>query len=313
MNKKKLLVLIIVVLSLTVFWISKQQINKHKQSDIQFNLSPKDTTDEIRIIDNKSTCILKRTTDGWKVDDLTKAKDLHVEFMLAKLRLLKMDFPTSQKEKNRLKDTLVNHGRTIELMYKGKKIYDLCFLEYRGKNIALNRKQNPYYVTIPGNSLMSLQKLIPAQAESWMKNILIDIPKENISYLTLSYPHYEEKSFCIRQIKKGTYQLLNNQNEIVKNAETIEILDYLSFYKGIVYTRYHTKDYSLSTSPIFDLKIIINDLNTIECTGYQLYQQKKEDSDQNHCGIILNKKDTVIVRYADIDPLLVEMDYFLKK
>lgn len=312
-HKKKIVILVFSVLVLASIWLIRKQIQKSRKHDIQFNLAEQSSPDKISISEGGNVCELIKTEERWMVNTSTEAKTPLINYMLSKLKLLKMDYPPSRAEMEYLKDTLSKYGRTIELSQNGKTIYRLYFLEYRGRNIALNRKQEPYYVTIPGNKLMSLQKLIPVQPEDWKKNILIDIPKENIVSLSLTYPNNQGKSFTIEQNGSSSYKLLDEHHEIISNTESIEIQDYLMFYKGIAYLLYDKTSHSIFKAPYFQLCITMKDSTKITCEGYELNIRNSQKTDENYCGIITNREDTVIVKYTDIDPLLVEKDYFLKK
>lgn len=313
MKKKFPVLLIILIIALLLIWFYGNRTFKNKKLNTQFNLQEQLMPDEIKIYQGNESCRLVKKDDNWSVGTSDEAKGQWVNFMISKLYLLVLDYPASQHETVHLKDTLVRSGRTIELYREDKKIYTLVFMEYKGKNIALNRKEEPFYIKIAGNESISLDKLIPVEVAQWKKNLLIDLEKKDIMKVCITYPDNLAQSFCLKKDQKGKLTLYNNLNEPLKNTERQQTEDYLMFFRGITYLPFDTGNYSIKETPFFILSVTQHDSVKNNYEGHQLIQVKGYQEDINFCGIILNSKDTIFVKYEAIDPVLVEKEYFLKK
>jgi hypothetical protein len=313
MQKKFSVLLIILTTALFIIWFFSNRTLKNKKLNTQFNLQEQFIPDKIKIYQDNESCSLVKKDSKWLVGTSDEAKGQWVNFMISKLYLLSMDYPASQYETGKLKDTLVHSGRTIELYQKNKKIYSLVFMEYKGKNIALNRKEKPYYIIIAGNQAISLDKLIPAKAALWKKNMLIDLGQDDIMKVCITYPDNLEQSFCLQKGQNKKLTLYNNQDKSLKHTDKLQTEDYMKFFRGITYLPFDNKNYSINALPLFILSVTRHDSVKNNYEGHQLIQVKGHQEDNNFYGIVLNSEDTVLVKYEAIDPVLVEKEYFLKK
>ncbi len=313
MQKKIPVLLSILTTALLLTWIFGNRTIKNKKLDTRFNLQEQFMPDEIKIHQGNESCSLVKKNGKWMVGASDEAKGQWVNLMISKLYLLTMDYPASQHETKLLRDTLVHTGRTIELYQENKQIYSLVFMEYKGKNIALNRKEKPFYIKIAGNGAISLDKLIPAEAALWKKNMLIDLKRNEIMEVCITYPDNPAQSFCLRKNQSGKLTLCHNLKEPLKNTETQQTEDYLMFFRGITFLPFDAENYSMKAPPLFILSVTQCDSVKNIYEGHQLIQMKGHQADINFCGAILNSKDTILVKYEAIDPVLVEKEYFLKK
>ncbi len=308
--QKRLMIILLIVVSLLALAIGTYSVLiKQKQSAVEFNFPKGESADKVVIESGQIHCTLKLVGGKWIANDIIAVKSGLPEFALHKLTLLKMDYPASKFLIEELQTQLNENGSTLSIYRKGEHVYTLLFTEYQGKNIVRNKKGDLYYVSIAGNQQMSLEKLFPANAQAWASQTTLKLNTSELEELNISYPRASGHSFKI--IRKNNNTVLEGVDEHQMNITNMN--DYLLFYTGITYNDYAKEAYEMAPEPLFVLNLKKKEKENEIYKGYQLFHASNKQIEKYKCALILDSQDTVLVSYDELDPLLAQKEYFLKK
>lgn len=268
---------------------------------------------EIHISNSENSTALSFSNNTWVTNNSYEVDKEKIDVLFGSLKNLKMQAPVSKKLENELNAKLDTEGTRFTLKSNSKTIYHITFIEHQGRTIGRIANNSPCYLSINAYKHLELWQLIEANPNYWRNNLLLNYSAKQIGAVTIRFTLQPEIGFTLVNSPDGLV-LFNQKKEIIKDFSAENASDYLHFFSGITYEPANNKYYLKSDElKLFELSILTTDQKEVEISGYKLYSA--ENHNENHiifAGVI-NKQDTVFLRYNNFDPIVLSLDFFLKK
>jgi hypothetical protein len=317
--KKIILTIIFVFLAIIALYFSfyrnRTTLNR---SEIHFALTNAKEIDNINIVDNNNNITLVRDSNHWTLNKKEVRQDL-INTFLGVSEGLDAISPVSHGQRDSVLINL-NNGTKLTYFHNNRKInsFKIC---KSGNSIygILENSQNPYRLTLRGFPDIDLTKIFDANAEHWMVNLLLDFEPSTIESIILEYTLKPDKGFQIEKMSNGQFYLSKNGRfSPIQNTDPEILTDYLSFFNDIRY--YHVcdsngikKEISETQKPFFHLKLTSINNTITEIWGFNKPNIENENSDPYEFYAISKERGIMLLKYNDFDPILVNIDNFLKK
>lgn len=314
MKRKNIYLLSGAMLVLAIIYISLPDTKSSlKKETANFSFNSAKSATSIHIKTHEEFIRFIKTSEGWIIEDEFTVNPKMINVVWGALQNLRMQSPVSVKDKQILRDTILNHGTELSVLKDNKAIYHLQFIDINGRTIALSQKNEPFYINIHGYKDISLGQIIKSDQDNWKDKLLINLRKDQISEIALNYATDKQNSFSIKVLSDSLILYdFDGRKELFASNE--ELSDYLHFFKGV---SYETPDYTAHsiTEPTPNFNLTINTLSqsilTIE--AYKLENKDTQKESSHIFAAIINRQDTVFAKFTNFDAILVKKDYFLKK
>lgn len=268
---------------------------------------------------------LKKTPDGWQVNNKFIVREGSVEFLLQVLSELKIKSPVSNEKfttetKNRSENVVFVEVYKQLRRIKYFSLYKVTSNPYA--NYARKREgSNSYVLYIPGYN-KSIRLLFVTKEKFWKSYIVFDYQPGMIRQVEMYFPGSPEKSFRIVKAGYNRYKLFRNGKEIPL-FDTVAVKRYLSYFSNIRFVRWELEmdrteiDSVISTTPEFVLTV--TDTAGVQTT-IKTYSKlvslagRGKETAASQDEVFVKQDDTKelsVARYYDLDPVIKEIKYFL--
>ncbi len=325
MRKQILLIVIVFLLLAFAIYISVQDRNSTLVlSSDKISIRKPEIISRINIIQNNDTLVLIKNNHAWLVNHTHPAREKAINEILKVFSRLEYSAPVSKKESEQALAKLSEEGRTFEFYNSEKPIKKYRITgSANGRFMQAGNHPAPFIYNIPGKPDYDLFISFPPDMSFWTKNILIHYSPVQIASIDLIYPENMENSISILNPSEGEPAVYPaGSDTALKHINKQRIRDYLFFFTNIKYepVRNEQLNNAIRTvnnnPPFFIMTIKERSGRENRITGYEKYmmgQEDKRDRDLNRFWAVTGKSEKpVILRYLDIDPLLVTKNYFLK-
>lgn len=314
MLKKPVILLLLAAILLAFILIG---INSHKlyftKKKSNFALKKSQTITRLVIRSARNSLTIEQEGNNWIIDSALAANTQMIAASLAVLEKLQMEFPVSKKQKQAIADSIKQNGTTVSLFNGDHCIYTIQFIDMQRISYALNRHDIPFAVSVAGYEKLCLGDVLTTDKFKWLKNLLIDLNDYDIKEIRLIYPKDKTKSFGIKN-EPSQIRLTESDAKTIYNSDEENLSDYLHFFKGITFEQNSREIKFLMSSEIdFILEIDTKEGKQIVLEAHPLMQNNQAGKDINIFAGIVNKSDTIALKYNTFDPILVDKSYFLKK
>ncbi|MFO7656009.1 MAG: hypothetical protein R6W78_03000 [Bacteroidales bacterium] len=326
MKLSRLLLAVLAILAATaiILFFSKNSGTIHS-SEKEFALKNPGEADRILIRYDTAEILLIKTDAGWQLNNLYTAKNEAVELLLNSLQRLEAISPVPKNYQAIAAKKLENTGIHLEIYSKGRlsrSFYvDFDTSEVAGSIILNQNSKTPFFIRLKGYQGRNITGVFSTEINYWRDNILFGYRPEEIAAVAINYLTGNRKSFKILYHHNSLPQIIDAaNNQVVKDPDINNAGEYLYFFSNIKYKRLPPDTSVKINNDMLFADITIKKRTNEEMTVY-LYRkltdvdkQDKKILDLNNCyAIINNEKEPVILRYYDIDPILSDLDDFIKK
>jgi len=310
-----LFVLLVVIAIYFTIYRSGTTLNK---SEKRFALTNTNEINRIDILDKYNNITLIKETNHWSLNNKEVRRDL-VNTLIGVSEGLDAISPIPHNQRDSVMAWL-DKGTKL-MFYRNNQIINSFTICKRNKKIygLLENSQNPYRLSLRGFPDIDLTNIYSANAEHWMMNLLFDYEPSSFKSVLLEYTLKPEKSFQIEKMADNKFYLSKTGRFVpIQNTDPEIIAEYLSFFDDIRY--YNVSDSSAikkeninTQKPFFHLRLS-NINNTItDVWGYNKPKIESDDSDPYEFYATCKEKGIMLLKFNDFDPILVNLDYFLKK
>jgi hypothetical protein len=317
--KKIVLTLLFLLLAVLALYYSIYRngtsLNKPEK---RFALTNSKEINSINIINNEGNITLIKETSYWSLDKKEVRQDL-INTLLGVSEGLDAISPVSHNQCDSVL-ALLDKGTKLTFYYNNRIINSFKICKQNNTIYGvLENSRNPYKLSLRGFPDIDLTKIYSANAEHWMMNLLLDFDPSVIKSILLEYPLKPEKGFQIEKMSDGQFYLgKTGRFAPLQNTDPEILTEYLSFFNDIRY--YHVcdstgieKELTDTQKPFFHLRLCnINDTIT-EIWGYNKPNLESDNSDPYEFYATCKERGIMLLKYNDFDPILVNIDYFLKK
>jgi hypothetical protein len=163
--------------------------------------------------------------------------------------------------------------------------------------------------------------LYNSEEETWQKSYVLDLDHDNMAMIRLDYKRTSNdlsalgKGFEIYPNPGDKIQLFDSQGKNITDKASQEVLDDYTYFftkKRIakrIYGIFQPDSYSL----FFSLDIHLINGEKIKLDGWRKYLPDSKELDPYQFYCWTEDEGYFILNFSDFDPILVSLDYFLKK
>ena len=282
-------------------------------SDKEFSFDPEIIISRIEIRSPGSEVLLEKH-DKWMTNQ-AEADEKKVRTLIQLSSQVRAVSPVSREVQSIVKDKLTK-GKQITFYSGRKKIRSYTVYKHSNKLYALkDGKNKPYRIEIRGFSNTDLFRLLEDNSENWKSLYILNSKPAEILDIRLTYFRDITKGFHLSVSDNGDIRLYDHAGlDITPEADTGLLNEYLYFFSYIPFEFLPDSLLSVDTlTRFFLLELRYRDGTEDLITAFKKYAPGSDQADPVFfIGIPYNKRG-VELRYSDFDPILLPVDYFLKK
>lgn len=274
---------------------------------------------KIEILENDTLkIIIKRKNLNWFLRESINVRKYVPENIINTINNLEIIQPVPLSYFKTAQENLRNNKRTIKIYNKFYKILELNFYydTIYNKTIfyAGSKPKNLFFVKIIGEQNENLLNYIPISEDIFIDKVLISLYPQQIKKIRIEYFQKKEQSFEILINKNNNIELYSIFPNIqkIENVDLKKIKDYLYYFYSVKYVEPDHKNYKKGN---IIANIYIEDFagGTRIILLYDAINVTSNTTDKNFCFSKINNKKFVMVDYFDLDPILRELNDFIKK
>lgn len=317
MLKKYGIYILLAVLALLalVYYVSDRKGTLDSSSA---NLALDDTTGIDRIELRYDTLVLELYRQGtnWRVNNYM-ARNQAVEALIANMHNLEVVSPLSGEALTTAQSEFQKKALQVTFFKQGFSIHSISVISGLLKsNVCMQAFDSDacFLVESPGNSEQFAQ-LFTVDPYFWRDNHIFRFSASQISSVCVEQPLHSVSSFCIRR-NQHQLELLQIPDDLIEtDVDEAKMAHYLQLFQHITFKGVMaSKPTYLNPQPDYTITLTDTDGKLTRASFFPIVTDvEKKKIDLNNLYVFI-ENDTlpVVARYADIDPLLQEIDYFLK-
>jgi hypothetical protein len=320
---------LIILLSLLLIVALTLVLTNHKSTiPATFQKVAVPNTGEISLITITSGAdqiILARDNGDWRLNNAFKAKKEAIDLLLNMLQRLEVAAPVPRRYQAIAAKKLVNQGKFVQI-HTGNHLLRSFYIAYDTsetlRTIYLKEgSKTPFILKLKGYSLSDISLLFSLQVRFWRDDVLFNYKPSDISAIQVDYPLNPSQSFKISIRSENRSELVKTSTgESIKNVDNEDTRHYLYYFSGVEYQLSDTDILPVTDDDLLFAEISITDVSdtTVQVRLYRKALKTSSDDAQKYdlyrCFGRINEENEIIsVKYVDIDPILRELDDFLKK
>lgn len=225
--------------------------------------------------------------------------------------------PAARSDQKELIETLPVNGREVSFFEEGR-LLKTFYIGYDSSGVKgtyiMDLHKNPYRVRLKGFDQANIEGFFNLEAENWQVRSLFGYRADQLATISAEYPKNPGQNFTLSQHAPGVYTLSGRQPVSADMTDVSKITDYLQFFSEIQYTRVQNPGRFMRPGPPdVMLRIELRQGGT-SFEVYPFYPAKVTDKADKNLALVVfrDKADTVVVKYSDLDPLLLTVSDFKK-
>ncbi len=320
-----ILVVLIIIAGIYYFSNNKGTLNLRNAS---FAIESPDKITKVELKSDNAVLLLKRESDGWKVNNKYKATTSYVENLNLVLSRITVLSPVSKVEKEQVASILQNDGILVGV-YRNRKSLKKFYVSKPSMNkektyMMMERSTDPFIVRIPAFKGL-LAELFITDENYWRNKTVFDYEPQNIESIALVYPENETKSFKAINYNDGTFAIKKmDDNKFLEDYNVDKLARYFTYYQRITFDDIVTNLDQIQTDSILNSSpycvISVKDESGVE--NKIIIYRKPSDNEVDEFGnkikfdydkayaTLNNNNELIIIEYYIFDPLFKEIDYF---
>src|SRR4030042_2787733 len=278
----------------------------------------------ITIRSGTNLVMLARENGDWRLNNAFRVKKTAIDLVLNMLPRMEIVAPVPRNYQAIAAKKLENNGKHVQ-MYSGNHLLRSFFIGYdtsesQGSLYMKEGSQTPFFLKLKGYSLSDISLLFSPQVRFWRDNTLFNFQPSDISVIQIEYPMNQSQSFEIKILSENQPELIKTMtSEKMKDSDNKSILQYLYYFSSV---EYHLPDND--SLPAIDENLLFAEIRITDISNtpvlVKLYKKvlKINHSNAQHdvlnwCyGRISDEEQIISIKYVNIDPILKELDDFLK-
>ncbi len=318
MKKYFILALIVLTLGMLAYYSVSSKNSTLRKKDNRFSVNMPERITSIQINSSVNETILEKSGEEWKIKD-EPANQQRVKDMLMITGLIDAVSPVSESQYDSIKH-LIKSGIRVSF-YEGKtRLNSFRICKWNNMVFAQrDRSRTSFRIAVKGYQTIDLTRVFSPLPADWSSNILMDYQPDEMQQVTISYPMKKEQDFRLNVIGNKRFQLFDkNSFDLTKIISQEAAEEYLYFFSSIRYSpmpdSLKEKNKKLPIElQIFELEIKTIDGESFSIKGFRKTDPVNSKSDPYQFIALTSENDFILLNYNDFDPILVPIDYFLKK
>lgn len=318
----RIILFVLLLAAVTVIFISRRDSTLKRSYSNYFPVNAA-TIDKVLILQGNDTIVLEQDSNKWVLNGITVARNDRLMFLMESLERIELVTPATKSAEKDIIENLLTKGKHVQLYSRGKLNKDFRIYYsatgIAGTYILPGQSETPFMVRLRGYSVDNIEEIFSADHRNWSENILFDLSPDEIREVIVEYPSEPEHSYKI--FRSGNADLVLSDLKAAIPAELTniqELSDYLYFFSNIRFQHMNDsiRSYYLSESPFAILRIVTQKNQLIHLEAYRLLHEPvglNEYDINRFSGLINQGHDTVILDFAELDPIFRQMEDFKKK
>lgn len=325
-SSKLLYILFFLLLISAVLLVFKDKSGTISKKEKNFNIRVKDRITKVLVKYDSTELIIDKESGIWKVNHTFPAKEEAVTLLSNSLMRLEILSPVPRNYRVLAAQKLRNYSKKVDV-YAEKRLLKSFYVRYDSGTLnatmmMMADAKTPYIVKLKGYDIKNISKIFSTDVRFWRNNTLFNYTPEELKSVVISYAETPSSSFAVCRLPDSRWQLISlSTNKDVSNvADMRSIHDYMFFFSNVKfsYPAHPVAPETLNEKKFADITISDTDERRLRISLFRkpLIAGGRNTSqyDLNTCyGTINDEVEPVEIRYFDIDPVLAELDDFLKK
>jgi hypothetical protein len=324
-SNKYLLILLAVLTILAAILIVKNQKGTIPAGIKNVAVENTNEIDKIIIRSGTDNIILEKLDREWRLNHAFEVKKDAIGLFLNMLQRLEIAAPLPRDYQNIAARKLENNGRHVQL-FKGNQVIRSFYIDYdtsevKGTLYMKEGSNKPFFLKLKGYTLINISLLFTTHIKFWRDQTLFKYHPSEILEIRIEYADNQSRSFAINTRINNRPELIKvSTGERMKDIDYKSITNYLYYFSGIEYHTPDTDGIPVTDSSLYFASITITDDSY---TPVQVKLFRKDGDNHNtdskaydlyRCyGKINDDDEYITLQYVDIDPILRDLDDFLKK
>ena len=333
MNKNKITLLIIFILTLIASWLFyNNRAGTIKEELRDFAVKDTASINKIFLADanGKKVTLEKTGPRSWQVNRQYEARMDAIDVLLQTIYLLELKSPVSKASFDQVVKNIAGKSTKVEIYQGGSKPVKTYFVggatpDKSGTYMLLENSSAPFIIHIPGFSGYLTTRYF-TDPEGWRSTDLFKYNIPEVKSVEVTYAEKPEDSFIIDNISNGKLSLRSTHyNQPIVNFDTTALVEYLMNYQKINFEFIandispatldsivtHCKKFTISVTDALGNKKIVKAFNKPVPEGTLNMNNELIHFDQDRMyALINNDKDIVIIQHFVFDKLTPPVSYF---
>lgn len=318
-----ILFIILLISAILLFLSNRDSTLKNRVK--KFSVENTEQVDKIIIARGESRLQLKKENNRWKINGIYHGNPAAINFLLQSLSRLEIKSPVSNVNREKVVNMLNSGSKNIEIYSRKKLIKSISVYHdtsgVAGTYMMLKKSRTPFIMKIKGCQDINIDRIFSLDTEIWCDKTIFNYMPDEIKNLVIEYPGKPEKSFQIINTGEGIYYIKHpDKEQVINDYNKEKVAEYLYSFMNIKFNFLQEPDtYILENNNPFVIISLtgINDI-TLILEGYRKYLSKEIITGSEYdidCFYALSnyESEPIELKYIDFDPILKDIDYFIKK
>ncbi len=294
------------------------------------DFSVKDTASITRILIKNplgDSLLLARNEANWIINNRYRPEMSSVKSLMYILHHIDIKSPVPKSKIQEINDEFETKSTSVKIYEGDRVIKTLYLLDSQEKGlftyIKSQSNNHPFIAECLGIQ-STIGKYFVTNTNYWRDKTLFNFSIYNLKSVHVRNHKYNEKSFSICSKEVEGYVLFAHDSTRIEKSKInkealmryLSYLNYVEYIGGVMNIPDSQKDSILSSVPISSVSIRGADGQLIRVSFFpRIYKNKNNHhkTDYNYLyGEIDNNQELVLLKYMDIDPILKDIEYFIK-
>ena len=339
-SKNKIAILLFIVAASLSLWLylhnSKGTIRKELYD---FAVSDTGAITKIYMISTEGKQItLEKTKPGeWMVSKKFKARNDALKHLLTCIKDIQVRNPVAKSGIENISKQLATTSTKVEI-YQNDKMVKMYYVggdtqDGLGTFMLLSDPETgensslPFVMYIPGfNGFLSIRYML--DEDLWKERIVFSFYPDQISSISVEYPHLPDSSFSISLANSNTISMMDSKGNNIPDFDTLIAKRYITYYTNIQYEtlkndlRKSFQDSIFAKGPVHIIKLKDPNRKTYSVKtfskpndgnpGNDIISSNATEDPERMFALIHDDKDIVLIQYFVFGKLFQGPSYFKK-
>ncbi|MFC2086544.1 hypothetical protein ACFLSA_00045 [Bacteroidota bacterium] len=310
MKKYFFIWLIIAFIIAALFLVIKKynQASLNAVNNIAFSDTSKVSTVEIMIGDEN--IILKRLKNDWVLENQINVDKIKINDFFNVLSRMNVESIIPAE----FTDSLMNKAM-VRLCHRQKKMKDYIFFKsdlYPGKTLLKFNSKELFMVHTPG-IYKSIYSYLHTSVDFWRDKTIVRLTSFDI-HEVLIINHISNESYTLNLNPSNPSLILLDSDSIYTDLSKTSLSLFLAGFNNIQAVGFigdqNKLDSLRNTNPDYEIRIRHHEKNELALSIYPIFKNNSRNYDICYC--ILNKEELALLKYVEIDPVIMDCRFFLR-
>jgi hypothetical protein len=320
------LVIVFLLAFVSIYLLMSRREGTYRMRDRDFAVGDTSAVEFVEMGRYGESVSLTRVATGWRVDGAFQAHPERVKGLMMLLSRLEVSSPAPKSIEERIRAGIDIEGISVRIQFKdGKAKSYRVFHDAVGSGktyMVMDGSDIPFAMGVRGYREDNLEGLFAPDSRYWRDNTLIHLSPREIKSVFLEHRQDPRATFHLDRKDSGSFLLARGMlPDSWTEPDPGRLSQYLQYFTDVRFEEYtgpeelSSPDTAIDQEPIYRLKVVSMDLNTLSVDLFRMYLSDGEgalrmDPDRLIAGIA-DGREFLVMKYLEIDPVLKPYSYFL--